>query len=113
MGIKFPSTKTWYAFVGSEVFTPVVIKSYFFWDITSYRPLKVDQGFGGIFRFHVQGIRINEARNQHEDESKHSTTLYPRRYFCSEVNIKLSISCYLFNDALRDSHHRPRASNAG
>jgi hypothetical protein len=35
--------------VGFEVLTVVVMKSIFFWAITPYSPLKVNQRFGGTF----------------------------------------------------------------
>jgi hypothetical protein len=33
--------------IGSEVLTPVVMKSTIFWDITPFSPLKVNRSFGG------------------------------------------------------------------
>jgi uncharacterized protein YfaT (DUF1175 family) len=41
--------------VGFEVLTAVAMNSSVFWDITSYRPVKVNGCFGGIYRLHFQG----------------------------------------------------------
>jgi hypothetical protein len=38
-------------------------------------PLKVNRRFGGTYRLHLQGRRINQARNQRESGSMHSLTL--------------------------------------
>jgi hypothetical protein len=35
------------------VLTAVGMKSYIFWDITPFNPLKVNRGFGGTCRFHL------------------------------------------------------------
>jgi hypothetical protein len=35
-------------------------------------PLKVNRRFGGIFCLHLQGLRINQVRNQYEAGSKQS-----------------------------------------
>jgi hypothetical protein len=44
-----------------EVLTAVVLKSSFFWDITSCSPLKVNRHFGGTCHLHLQGQRISHA----------------------------------------------------
>jgi hypothetical protein len=31
------------------------------WEITVYNPLKVNQRFGGTYRLHFHGLRINET----------------------------------------------------
>jgi hypothetical protein len=46
-----------------------------FWDITPCSPLKVNRRFGGTCRLHLQGPRINHARNQHEAGSKQVSCL--------------------------------------
>jgi hypothetical protein len=48
--------------VGFEVLTPVVMKNSIFWDITPCSLLKVNRLFGGIYRHHLQGRRISQAR---------------------------------------------------
>jgi hypothetical protein len=58
--------------VGSEVLTVVVMKSFVFWDIMQCSPLKVNRGFGGICRLHLEGRRISRLRNQSEPGSKHT-----------------------------------------
>jgi hypothetical protein len=39
----------------SEELTLTLLKSYVFWDITPYSPVKVNGGFGGKCRLHFQG----------------------------------------------------------
>jgi hypothetical protein len=41
--------------VGFEVLTAVIMKNFFFWDITPCSPLKVNRRSGGTYRFHLQG----------------------------------------------------------
>jgi hypothetical protein len=47
--------------VGSEVLTAVVIKSAISWDIKPCSPLKVNWRFGGTYRLHLHGLKINRA----------------------------------------------------
>jgi hypothetical protein len=47
-----------------DVPTEVVMKSYVFWGIMSGSPLKVNRRFGGTCRLHIQGLKINQAKNQ-------------------------------------------------
>jgi hypothetical protein len=42
------------------------MRSSIFWDITSCSPLKVSRRFGVICRFHLKGLRKNQARYKHE-----------------------------------------------
>jgi hypothetical protein len=49
--------KELWEYVGSEVFTAVVIKSMNFWDITPCSPLSVKRRFGGTYPLHLQGRR--------------------------------------------------------
>jgi hypothetical protein len=60
---------------GFEVLTTVVMKISIFWVRTSYSPLKVNQGFGGICRLHLQGRRISQARKQRKAGSKQSSEM--------------------------------------
>jgi hypothetical protein len=62
--------KTGFARVGFKVLTPVVMMNTIFWDITPCSPLKVNRCSGGICDLHLQGKRINQARNQHEPNGK-------------------------------------------
>jgi hypothetical protein len=55
---------------GSEVLTPVVMKSYIFLNITPYSPLKVNQRYGGRSRLHFHCRVLSQARNQSETGSK-------------------------------------------
>jgi hypothetical protein len=43
-----------------------ILKSSIFWDTTSCTSQKVSWRFGGTRRFHRQGLRMSQARNQHE-----------------------------------------------
>jgi hypothetical protein len=52
----------YYADVGFEVFTAVVMKSIIFWDMMPCSPLSCNQRFGGTYRLHLQGRRIISAR---------------------------------------------------
>jgi hypothetical protein len=42
------------------------MKSCIFWHITPCIQLKINQGFGGTCRLHLQGRRISKSRNRHE-----------------------------------------------
>jgi hypothetical protein len=70
--------------LGFEVLTAVVMKSFIFWDITACSLLKANLRCLGTYRFHLQGRRISQARNQREAGGKQSSTdyaaLYPRRW---------------------------------
>jgi hypothetical protein len=46
-------------YVGFEVLTAVVIKSYIFWDMTLCSPLKVNLHFGVACHLHLQGSNIS------------------------------------------------------
>jgi hypothetical protein len=48
----------------SEVLTALVVNNTVFWYITPCSRLKISRSFGGICRLHLQGRRINRARNQ-------------------------------------------------
>jgi hypothetical protein len=52
--------------VGSEVLTAVVMTSTIFWVIMPCSSLEVNRLFGGTYRIHLQGQRINYARYQRE-----------------------------------------------
>jgi hypothetical protein len=61
-------TVTWlwkHEYARIEVLTAVVMNSSLFWYITACSPLKVNWRFGGTCRLHLQGRKINKARNQH------------------------------------------------
>jgi hypothetical protein len=53
-----------------ELGITTVILSSIFWDITLCTPLTVSWRFGGTCRFHLQGRRISQARNQIKAVSK-------------------------------------------
>jgi hypothetical protein len=41
-----------------------------------YSPLKVNQRFGGTCYLHLQGLKVSQARNQHEAGSKQKIELF-------------------------------------
>jgi hypothetical protein len=49
------------------------LKSSIFWDITTCSPLKANRRFGGTCRFHLQGRRRCQERNQPEAGSNQSS----------------------------------------
>jgi hypothetical protein len=49
---------------GFEVFTVVVLKSIFFWDMTLCSALSGTRRFGGTYRLHLQGRRIVEQTSE-------------------------------------------------
>jgi hypothetical protein len=49
----------------------MVMKTSIFWDMPC-SPLRVNRRVGDTRRLHLQGSRINEARNQHEGRNKQS-----------------------------------------
>jgi hypothetical protein len=51
----------------SKVEDYLFLKSFIFWDITLWSPLKVNQSFGGTLSLHLQGQRISPVRNQSEN----------------------------------------------
>jgi hypothetical protein len=56
--VEFLGTNLCSHCLGFKVFTAMVMKSFFFWDVTPCRPFKVNRRFGGIFCLHLQGLRI-------------------------------------------------------
>jgi hypothetical protein len=56
-----------------------------FWGITPYIPLTVNRRFGGIYRLHLHGRRMNETRNQLEAGGK----LNMKLTFSSETSFDL------------------------
>jgi hypothetical protein len=48
----------------------MVVKSSVFYDITACSPLNVSRLVGGTYHFHLQGRRMNQAKNQREAVSK-------------------------------------------
>jgi hypothetical protein len=51
-------------YVGFEVFTAVVLKSIFFWDMTPCSALSGTRRFGGTYRLHLQGRRIVQQSSE-------------------------------------------------
>jgi hypothetical protein len=58
-----------YEIIMQEIYFYVDI--YILWHITPCSLWKANQQFGGTCRLHLQGRRINQARNQHEAGTKH------------------------------------------
>jgi hypothetical protein len=57
----------------TEIFPKISI----LWDVTPCSLWKVEQCLRGICRLHLQGRRIGQARNQHEEGSKKSLFFDP------------------------------------
>jgi hypothetical protein len=58
-----------YIYAAFEVLAAVIIRrggASVFWDISPCIPLEVVRRFGGTYDLHVQGRKVNQARNQHE-----------------------------------------------
>jgi hypothetical protein len=51
------------------------MKTYVFYDMTQFSPLKVNQRFERTFRLHLHDGGITQARNQREAGNKQSFTL--------------------------------------
>jgi hypothetical protein len=71
--------------VGFVILTVVVMESSIVWDITPCSPVKVNRRFGETCRLHLQGRRINQARNKREAGSRQSQWLrvYHSTCMCS------------------------------
>jgi hypothetical protein len=53
------------------------MKSSIFLDIKSCNPVKFNRRLGGKYRLHLQGETISQARNEHEENSKQSSSFCP------------------------------------
>jgi hypothetical protein len=60
-------------FVGFEVFTAVVLKSIFFWDVTPCSALSGTRRFGGTYRLHLQGRRIVQQSSEQASGKQRTT----------------------------------------
>jgi hypothetical protein len=60
------SFKPRYRYVGFKVLTPVVMKSFVFWDITPYNSLNFNRRFRGTRCLHLQGKILSLARACYE-----------------------------------------------
>jgi hypothetical protein len=56
------------SFVGSEVLTPVVIKSYIFWDITLCSPLQSPLTFRGNISPPSSGSKNKPSKTQNDED---------------------------------------------
>jgi hypothetical protein len=61
--------ETWDLVLGFEVLTAGFMKNSVSWDIAPCNQLKVNRRLGDICRFHHQGRRISQTRNQRERSS--------------------------------------------
>jgi hypothetical protein len=57
---------------GYEVLTAVIMDSTIFWDITPFSSMNVNRSFGGTCRLHLEGRKINQARNHGDAGSRKS-----------------------------------------
>jgi hypothetical protein len=85
-------------YVGFEVLTVVVMKSYIFWDITPCSLLKVNQCFGGTCRVHVQGFDglFTRQRWRWHAPPKHRLTFSGLRDICQKIELFQSICIWMF-----------------
>jgi hypothetical protein len=72
-------------FIGTEVLTAMVMDSSSSWDIAPCIALKTNRLFGGIYRLHLHGQRIRQARNQHGIDNKF--------YFVYFSTLKMELIC--------------------
>jgi hypothetical protein len=86
--------------VGLEVLTAVVMKSSVFLDITPCSPLEVSQCFGGTYRLHIQGRRINQARHQRAAGSKHCSTDFNELH--GVISRKTELLIFMFDSFIND-----------
>jgi hypothetical protein len=56
--------------VGVEVLKTVIMKKSVFWVTMQCSLFKISLYLGATFRLHLQGRRINQARSQHDADSK-------------------------------------------
>jgi hypothetical protein len=60
----------------------VITKNSIFWGITPGGSLKVVRRFGGIFRLHLQGRKVRQARNRQEASGKQSEPRVENQAWC-------------------------------
>jgi hypothetical protein len=70
----------------------VVTKNSIFCDITPCSPLKVNRSFGRNSRLHLQGRRINQARDQREEGSK-QRACYLLSWLAYSSTLKMEVTC--------------------
>jgi hypothetical protein len=78
---------------GFQILIAVFINTSIFWDITPCDPLKVNRRFGRTYGIHIQGQRLNQARNQRGADSKQPDLEY-QKYALIPQNV--SIKCTYF-----------------
>jgi hypothetical protein len=78
-------------FLGFEVFTAVIMNSSVFLDITPCSPLTVNRRFGAIYRHHLQGRKLSQARNQREAACYFHTLV---SYFAYSSSPKAETTCF-------------------
>jgi hypothetical protein len=102
----------------------ISMKSFVFWDIPPWSPLKVNRYFGGTYRLHLQSRRISQARNQHESRWQaeqlclhmlsrwflaclYSSTLKMEMTcsFKTSVNFQRTTHCYIPEDTILHKHN--------
>jgi hypothetical protein len=75
-------------FLGVEVLTAVVLKSTVVWDVTQCSLLKINSGFEGTYRLHLQGRRISGARNRRENRCPLLATYFHARAYSSTLKME-------------------------
>jgi hypothetical protein len=74
--------------------TEVARKTSIFWDIATSIAVKINGRYGGIYRLHPQGRRLNQTKNQHEEVCRHSLS-----YF-STLKMEAKCSCNFHRSVL-------------
>jgi hypothetical protein len=70
----------------------MVMKSSIFWDITPCTSGRA-RCFGGIYRLHLQGWKISQARNQQTQAARFVITLYNKDQ--NKFSLPSSVACFL------------------
>jgi hypothetical protein len=87
---------------------------YMIWDIKPCSPLKDTRRFGETYRFHLQGRKIGQVRNQHEEGGKQKPFLLVSRWaFSSSLKLQATYSFRTSLDLQRTTwHYNPRTQNS-
>jgi hypothetical protein len=76
-------------YVGFEVITAVIMKTYFFWSITPRSPLKVNRRFRGTCRLHLRVRRISQEKTNVKQLSSRASTLKMEATCSSKTSIDI------------------------
>jgi hypothetical protein len=77
------------------------VKSFIFWDITSYRPLKFSRFLVGTCCLNLHALRIGHARNQHVEGSKQNNSIAESWGLNRQQDLSLPIGSLYFAACFR------------